>query len=162
MFKPINKKRQYYFNGVIEEEALLQFAQTLISRKFKKYKKVDSPDKIKSYLVHRLALLEHEVFCVLFLNNQHQWIAFEEMFQGTINGTSVYTREIIKRGLQLNAAAVILVHNHPSGLTEISRQDEALTKNIVNALDLVDIRVVDHCIVAGTQVISFVEQHYLP
>ncbi len=108
-----------------------------------------SPAAVRTYLRLLMARLEHEVFVVLFLDSQNRVIASEEMFRGTLTQTSVYPREVVKRALELNAAAVILAHNHPSGSVEPSRADEALTQTLRASLALVDARVLDHFIVAG-------------
>jgi DNA repair protein RadC len=97
-----------------------------------------------------LAGHDHEIFAVLFLNNRHQVLSYQELFRGTIDGTSVYPREVVKEALTKNAAAVILVHNHPSGVTEPSQADEHITRRLKAALELVDIRVIDHLIVGKT------------
>jgi DNA repair protein RadC len=102
--------------------------------------------------------MEREVFGCLFLDNRHRLIALEEMFLGTIDGASVHPREVVKRALKLNAAAVILAHNHPSGVAEPSQADELITARIRDALALVDIRVLDHLVVGGTTVTSFAER----
>ena len=108
-----------------------------------------SPEAVRSYLRVTLAKRDHEVFMVLFMDAQNRVIESEEMFRGTLTQTSVYPREVVKRALELNAAAVILSHNHPSGVAEPSRADEALTQTLRAALALVDVRVLDHFIVAG-------------
>ncbi len=122
-----------------------------------------SPAAVRTYLRLMLARLEHEVFVVLFLDAQNRVIASEEMFRGTLTQTSVYPREVVKRTLELNAAAVILAHNHPSGLAEPSRADEALTQTLRASLALIDARVLDHFIVAGNgnSILSFAERGLL-
>ena len=122
---------------------------------------VTSPEDTRRYLRLQLAEREAEVFCVLFLTNRHRVIAFEEMFRGTIDGASVHPREVVKQALRLNAAAVILAHNHPSGVAEPSRADEAITRRLRDALALVDIRVLDHLIVGGCEITSFAERGLL-
>ena len=102
----------------------------------------------------QIGVLEHEVFCVVFLDAQHWLIALKEMFRGTVTQTSVYPREVVKESLALNAAAVILAHNHPSGAAEPSRADEFLTQTLKTALALVDVRVLDHLVVAGADTVS--------
>jgi DNA repair protein RadC len=103
----------------------------------------------------------HEVFVVVFLDAQHRVVASEELFRGTLTQTSVYPREVVKRALHHNAAAVILAHNHPSGVAEPSRADEALTAALKQALGLVDVRVLDHFVVAGDGALSFAERGLL-
>lgn len=116
---------------------------------------------MRDYLRIMLAQREHEVFMVLFLDAQNRVIAPEEMFRGTLTQTSVYPREVVKRALSLNAAAVILAHNHPSGVAEPSRADEFLTQSLRSALALVDIRVLDHIVIAGSNATSFAERGLL-
>ena len=117
-----------------------------------------SPRSASDYLVVHYAGQEREVFGVMFLDNRHRLIALEEMFLGTVDGASVHPREVVKRALRLNAAAVILAHNHPSGVAEPSQADELITARLRDALALVDIRVLDHLVVGGTSVTSFVER----
>ena len=120
-----------------------------------------SPQAVRDYLRTRLACLPHEVFACMFLDSQNRLIACEEMFRGTLAQTSVYPREVVKAALAQNAAAVIFAHNHPSGVAEPSRADELLTTALKQALGLVDIRTLDHMIVAGSQVLSFAERGLL-
>lgn len=115
----------------------------------------------RDYLRTRLAGLEHEVFGVLFLDNRHRVLAFEELFRGTLNGTAVYPREVVKRALAHNAAAVIFVHNHPSGDPEPSRADELLTQRLKEALSFLEIRVLDHLVVGHEGCVSFSERGLL-
>ncbi|NOX42705.1 MAG: hypothetical protein GXP19_03095, partial [Gammaproteobacteria bacterium] len=104
---------------------------------------------------------EHEVFGCLYLDNRHSVIRFEALFRGTIDGASVHTREVVKQALKYNAAAVIFTHNHPSGIAEPSSADEALTRRLIDALKLVDIRVLDHIIVGNGCSFSFAERGLL-
>lgn len=108
---------------------------------------IRSPADTEAFLTARLRDLPHELFCCLYLDNRHRIICFEELFRGTIDGTSVYPREVVKQSLSVNAAAIILAHNHPSGVTEPSQADERITRRIKAALDLVDIRLLDHLII---------------
>lgn len=108
---------------------------------------IRSPADTEAFLRARLRDLPHELFCCLFLDNRHRVLQFVEMFRGTIDGTSVYPREVVKEALSVNAAAVILAHNHPSGVAEPSQADEQITRRLKAALDLVDIRLLDHLIV---------------
>lgn len=117
----------------------------------------DSPVAVRDYLKLTIAAKAHEVFLALFLDAQHRLLAAEELFRGTLAQTSVYPREVVKRALEVNAAAVVFAHNHPSGLAEPSRADELLTGALRSALELVDIRTLDHFIVAGSRVYSFSE-----
>ena len=117
--------------------------------------------KAQEWLILNMAGLEREEFRVLYLNNQNQLIAGETLFTGTINRTEVHPREVIKRALYHNAAAVVLAHNHPSGEVTPSKADRLITERLVQALGLVDIRVPDHLIVGGNQVFSFAEHGLL-
>ena len=108
---------------------------------------IRSPADTEAFLAARLRDLPHELFCCLYLDNRHRIIHFEELFRGTIDGTSVYPREVVKQSLAVNAAAIILAHNHPSGVAEPSQADERITRRIKAALELVDIRLLDHLII---------------
>ena len=108
---------------------------------------IRSPADTEAFLTARLRDLPHELFCCLYLDNRHRIIHFEELFRGTIDGTSVYPREVVKQALSVNAAAIILAHNHPSGVAEPSQADERITRRIKAALELVDIRLLDHLII---------------
>ena len=116
-----------------------------------------SPQASKDYVKLQLATYEHEVFACLFLDNKHRVIAFEKLFRGTIDSSSVYPREVVKASLSHNAAAVIFAHNHPSGVAEPSQADVNITNRLKDALTLIDVRVLDHLIV-GEEVISFAER----
>ena len=119
---------------------------------------IESPAEVRSYLRLKLAGLEHEAFGVLWLDAQHRVMSCEELFTGTLTQTSVYPREVVKRALQVNAAAVILYHNHPSGIPEPSAADEKLTQQLKTACALVDVRVLDHIIVAAGGTVSLAER----
>ncbi len=117
-----------------------------------------SPADTRRFLAAHLRDYPHEVFACLFLDNRHRVIKFQELFHGTVNGASVYPREIVKWALSHNATAVIFAHNHPSGVTEPSRADQVLTKRLAEALSLVEVRVLDHFIVGDGEVFSFAER----
>ena len=119
---------------------------------------LQNPNAVRDYLAVHYAGQEREIFGCLFLDNRHRLMTLEEMFAGTIDGASVHPREVVKRALRLNAAAVILAHNHPSGVAEPSQADELITVRLRDALALVDIRVLDHLVVGGATVTSFVER----
>lgn len=108
---------------------------------------IRSPADTEAFLQARMRHLGHELFCCLYLDNRHRVLRFDEMFRGTIDGTSVYPREVVKEALAVNAAAVILAHNHPSGVAEPSQADERITRRLKSALELVDIRLLDHLII---------------
>ena len=116
-----------------------------------------SPESVRQYICLHLGVLPYEVFGVLFLDSQHRLIVFEQMFRGTLTQTSVYPREVVTRALEHCAASVVLTHNHPSGSTQPSRADQALTQTLKAALALVDVRVLDHFVVAGNQATSMAE-----
>ena len=105
--------------------------------------------------------LDHEVFCCLYLDNRHRVLRFDQLFRGTIDGTSVYPREVVKEALAVNAAAVILAHNHPSGVAEPSQADERITKRLKSALELVDIRLLDHLIIGDGEATSLASRGLL-
>ncbi|HEL5340005.1 TPA: DNA repair protein RadC [Stenotrophomonas maltophilia] len=142
-------------------DQILEAARRVVDRKMKRGHKFESPTHVKTYLMDKLGGFEHEVFAVLFLDNKHRLIEYVEMFRGTIDGAHVYPREIVKKMLQINAAAVILAHNHPSGGVDPSGADRAVTRRIQDALALIDARVLDHIIVAGNKAIAFAEERWL-
>lgn len=117
-----------------------------------------SPNDVKSYLTLQFADAVSESFRVLFLDSQHGLIACKELFKGTIDGAAVYPREVVRTAIELNAAAVILSHNHPSGVCEPSTADRHITKRITDALQLIDVRVLDHVVVGGADTVSFAER----
>jgi DNA repair protein RadC len=135
-------------------------AKELLAERFSRGQSLANPNDSSNYLISRLAEREHEVFAVLFLD-RHRVISFDEMFTGTIDGASVHPREVVKRALRHNAAAVILAHNHPSGMPEPSRADISLTRRLTEALMLVDVRILDHIVVGGTETASFAERGLL-
>jgi DNA repair protein RadC len=115
---------------------------------------ITSPADTEAFLRARLGHLPHEVFGCLFLDNRHRVLGFDELFRGTIDGTSVYPREVVKEALSVNAAAVILAHNHPSGVAEPSQADERITRRLKSALELVDIRLLDHLVIGHGRAVS--------
>ena len=140
-------------NGIyrsVSRDTLIESARQCILDRFQSGFKISGPACAEEYVQTMLSDREHEIFAVLFLDNRHQVIDYQEMFRGTVDGTSVYPREVVKEALARNAAAVLLVHNHPSGIAEPSSADQAITRRLKSALDLVDIRVIDHLIVGQT------------
>jgi len=115
----------------------------------------------KQFCRLKIGTAKDEYFCCLFLDNQHRLLVFEHLFRGTVSAASVYPRVIVRRALELNAAAVILSHNHPSGMTEASRADTEITTRLVHALELIDVRVLDHIIVGSESALSMAEQGLL-
>ena len=141
--------------------AVMEMARRALAQQLQEAPAFDSPQRVKDYLALQLGGRSHEVFAVLFLDAQHRLLCLEEMFRGTLNQTSVYPREVVKRALALNAAAVVLAHNHPSGVAEPSRADEFLTQTLKSALQLVDVRVLDHVVVGAGQAVSMAERGLL-
>lgn len=128
-------------------KALPELARRYFAESLPAGETIRSPADTESFLKARMQHLDHEVFCCLYLDNRHRVLRFDELFRGTIDGTSVYPREVVKEALAVNAAAVILAHNHPSGVAEPSQADERITRRLKSALDLVDIRLLDHLII---------------
>jgi len=139
-------------------QAALEIARRTLREKLDSGAALSAPGAVRDYLRLTLHGRPHEVFIVVFLDAQHRVTASEELFRGTLTQTSVYPREVVKRALHHNAAAVIFAHNHPSGVAEPSRADEALTVALKQALALVDVRVLDHFVVAGDGALSFAER----
>jgi len=142
-------------------EEVLQHARRVLAHRVRRGAAMCSPQVVKDFLRLQIGSLEHEMFMVLFLDAQNRLISTREMFRGTVTQTSVYPREIVKEALKANAAGVFLAHNHPSGVAEPSRADEFLTQTLKAALALVDVRVLDHLIVGGGDVVSFAERGLL-
>ncbi|HCB42334.1 MAG TPA: DNA repair protein RadC [Pseudomonas sp.] len=140
---------------------ILEVARQVIDQKVQRGTAFTSPNTVKDYLRTKLVGFEHEVFAALFLDSQHRLIEYTELFRGTIDGASVYPREVVKEALKLNAAAVIFAHNHPSGNPEPSRADETITSRLKDALALVDVRALDHVVVGGMDTVSFAERGLL-
>ncbi len=141
------------------EQSVLNHAHQILESRIKEQDShyFTNPDLVKDFVTLHFAKFEREVFSVLFLNSQHRLIKIEDMFFGSIDTASVYPREVVKRALELNSAAVIFSHNHPSGVGEPSHSDEKITKRLVEALLLMNIRVLDHLVV-GDSVVSFAER----
>jgi DNA repair protein RadC len=144
-----------------EVAAVLEIARRVLAQQLSEQPLFESPQTVKDYLALHLRPLAHEAFAVLFLDTRHRLLQLEVMFRGTLAHTSVHPREIVKRALALNAAAVVLAHNHPSGAAEPSRADELVTQSVRAALQLVDVRVLDHLVVGSGSVLSFAERGLL-
>lgn len=144
-----------------ELQAALELGHRHLAASLSRDDVMGSPEATRRYLAHHLRGRRREVFCVLFLDSQHRLIAFEELFQGTLDSCSVHPRQVVERALALNAAAVILAHNHPSGVTEPSAADRAITERLREALGLVEIRVLDHFVVGEGRAASFAERGWL-
>lgn len=145
-----------------EEDAIIAHALAILESRLRKAgKEFTSPKAVMDFLSLRLAHLEHEVFAVMFLDSQHRLLAIEEMFRGTLTQANVHPREVVKRALALNAGAVVLSHNHPSGVAEPSRADERITATLRDALKLVDVRVLDHIVVGHGHCVSMAEKGFI-
>lgn len=139
---------------------VLEKAAEILARQFSQVEHINSPQVTKDYLACKLAGNKREVFAMLLLDNRHRLIEYRELFYGTIDSASVHPREIVRTVIEVNAACVILAHNHPSGDTEPSVSDKKITQRIVDALALIDVRVLDH-IVIGNEAFSFAENNLL-
>ena len=142
----------------VQLQAIFEMSRRALSEQLQQRDVFTSPQAVRDYLVLKLGSLTKEVFLVLFLDTQNRLLASEEMFSGSLSETSVYPREVVKRALHHNAASVIFAHNHPSGIAQQSQADELITKQLKQALALVDVRVLDHFIVAGNNTLSFSER----
>ncbi|MFL0797316.1 MAG: DNA repair protein RadC [Cellvibrionaceae bacterium] len=164
-FKRAAAKKEYSPNHPVPEhvcdEQILYWAKSILGTRLKRSNYLTSPDTTRDFLKVCMGNLEREVFSVILLDSQHGILAFEELFQGTVDAAAVYPREIVKAALAKNASAVILSHNHPSGSPEPSRADIDITNRIHEALKTVDIRLLDHLLVCGDDISSFAEQGLL-
>jgi DNA repair protein RadC len=145
----------------VQLQAVLEMSRRYLYEQLEHKDVLQSADAAKRFVRARLKAYEYEVFACLFLDAQHQLICFEELFQGSLQQAPVFPREIARKALKLNAAAVILCHNHPSGVAEPSLADKSITEQIQQALALLDIKVLDHLLVAGCEVLSFAERGLL-
>lgn len=142
-------------------QAVLEMGRRHLWERLQRGEALGSPDDTRRYLTARLRHHGQEVFAALFLDNRHRVIAFEELFRGTIDAASVYPREVVRRALAHNAAALIVAHNHPSGVAEPSRADESLTRRLRDACALLDIRLLDHFVIGDGEAVSFAERGLL-
>ena len=145
----------------VEKQSVIALAMKVLAIKHRAGRSLTKPDETRSFLRLRLADCRNEVFGCLFLDNRNRIIAVRELFQGTIDGASIYPRVVVQRALELNAAAIVFFHNHPSGVAEPSNADEAITRRLKAALGLVDIRVLDHIVVSAGESVSFAERGLL-
>jgi DNA repair protein RadC len=145
----------------VQLQAVVEMARRALSEQIGERDALSSPRAVRDFLQLSLGGRPHEVFVALFLDAQNRLLGSEELFRGTLTQTSVYPREVVKTALRYNAAAVIFAHNHPSGVAEPSRADELLTQTLKQALSLVEIKTLDHFIVAGTRTVSFAERGLL-
>ncbi|MGX1923728.1 RadC family protein [Vibrio sp. NH-7] len=145
----------------VQLQAVLELTQRYLSETLQRGDALTSPEQTKLYLSGLLRDKQREEFYVLYLDNQHRVIVGESLFQGTIDAASVYPREVVKRALEHNAAALILAHNHPSGVAEPSQSDRRITRRISDALALVDVRILDHFVVGDGEIVSFAERGWI-
>ncbi len=143
------------------DQHIVERALEILEKRARSGSALTSPGAVRDYLRLAIAEKEHEVFVCVWLDAQHRVLKFEEVFRGTLTQTSVFPREIVKGALAANAAAVIFAHNHPSGVAQPSQADELLTRNLKDALALIDCKVLDHIIVAGQHALSFAERGLL-
>ena len=139
-------------------EEILTAARSVLARTVRRGASLESPRAVREYLSVTLGNRPYEVFGVIYVDNRHRLIEWQELFRGTLDGASVHPREVVKEALARNAAACILVHNHPSGVAEPSQADELITSRLKEALALVDIRTLDHLVVSGGELVSFAER----
>jgi DNA repair protein RadC len=143
------------------DDKVIEQALAILERRARSGSALTSPGAVRDYLRLAIAEREHEVFVCVFLDSQHRVIRTDELFRGTLGQTSVYPREVVKAALSANAAAVIFAHNHPSGVAQPSQADELLTRTLKDSLALIDVKVLDHFIVAGNHSLSFAERGLL-
>lgn len=145
----------------VEKQSVITLAMKVLAIKHRAGRSLSKPEETRNYLRLRLADYCNEVFGCLFLDNQHRVIAVRELFQGTIGGASVHPRVVVQQAMEVNAAAMVFFHNHPSGVAEPSHADEAITRRLKDALALVDVRVLDHFVVSAGESVSFAERGLL-
>ncbi|MFW1678402.1 RadC family protein [Pontibacter sp. JAM-7] len=145
----------------VQLQAVLEMARRHLAAGLMRESALNSPHDVRCYLSSRLRHQLREVFACLFLDNRHRVIEYEELFQGTLTAAAVYPREIARRALHLNAAAVILAHNHPSGVAEPSQADQQITRDVTAALQMLEVKVLDHMVVGDGEVVSMAEQGLL-
>ena len=142
-------------------QAVLEMSRRHLAERLRRDSALESPQAVRDYLKSLLRHEPHEVFGCLFLDSKHRMLAFEVLFRGSIDSASVYPRQVVKRALAHNAAAVIFCHNHPSGITDPSQADRTLTKRLTEALDLIEVRVLDHFIIGDGEPLSMVEYGWM-
>lgn len=145
----------------VQLQAAMEMARRQLLETVSRGSVLDSPQQTRNYLAMQLRDYPHEVFACLFLDNRHRVIHYEELFRGTINGASVHPREVVKQALVHNAAAIIFAHNHPSGIAEPSLSDREITRRLIEALKLIDVRVLDHLVIGDGEMVSFAERGWV-
>lgn len=151
----------YTFNGPMSETEILAAAEDILARRLERAGSLTSPRDTADFLRMRIGHLQHEEFHVVYLDNRHRVLGVEKLFNGTVDGASVHPREVVKAALRANACAVILAHNHPSGVPEPSAADRQITQALKEALALIEVRVLDHVVVGATSSVSFAERGLL-
>ncbi|MCU7867427.1 MAG: DNA repair protein RadC [Candidatus Thiodiazotropha sp. (ex Lucinoma borealis)] len=159
--QPDRRPIPHYIAEAFTDDEIISSAKLILRERFKRGIEITNPTTSKDYVHLELAEHEQEVFACIFLDNRHRVILFEKLFFGTLADANVHPREVVKRTLELNAGAVILAHNHPSGIAEPSIADRSITKRLQNALELIDVRVLDHIVVGAEEVVSFAERGLL-
>lgn len=152
---------KFLLSEPVSKAEMYQLMLDILEKDYFRPDQITSPELTRRFLQVKLSKFEHEVFSIVFMDSQHQVIAYEELFRGTIDAASIYPREVVKRCLHHNVAAVILAHCHPSGLPEPSAADIKITKRLIEALGLIDVRVLDHIIVGGANSVSMAERGLL-
>ncbi|MEE9383203.1 MAG: DNA repair protein RadC [Nannocystaceae bacterium] len=143
-------------------DTIIEAAHAILQKRLREPgRAITNPGDTRRFVALELAEEKAEIFSAIWLDNRHRLIAFERMFNGTVNGASVHPRELVRRAIELNAAAVIVAHNHPSGEAEPSAADRAITKRLQDAFQLIDVRVLDHIVVGGVDTVSFAERDWL-
>lgn len=145
----------------VQLQAVLEMSRRYLASSLKKSSALENPEQVKALLSSKLRHNNREVFACLFLDNKHRVIQYENLFWGTINAAAVYPREVVAKALEYNAGAVILAHNHPSGVAEPSDADRQITQRLQDALGLVDVRVIDHMVIGDGEIVSFAERGIL-
>jgi DNA repair protein RadC len=160
-FQAAERPEEYLVTRPVTLDEVFEFVRRELEKRFSRENALTCPADTKRYLIAQLAREESEVFAALFLDTRHRPIAFDRLFFGTLDGCSVHPREVVKRALRHNAAAVIFSHNHPSGAPEPSPADQTITTRLKDALAMVEVRVLDHIIVGGAETMSFAERGML-
>ncbi|MHA7878783.1 MAG: RadC family protein [Saccharospirillum sp.] len=145
----------------VQLQAVLEMSRRYLLDDLQSGPSLTSPGDTRQFLLAQMRGLQHEVFACIWLDNQHRVLSYEPLFTGTIDGAAVYPREVVRTALKHNAAAVILAHNHPSGVAEPSQADRQITDRLVNSLSTIDVRVLDHMVVGSGMVVSFAERGWL-
>jgi DNA repair protein RadC len=160
-FRAADRPGEYHVIRPVTVEELFSFTRERLEERFRRSDFLTSPQDTKRFLTLHLTEKEQEVFASVFLDNRHRVLAFEELFRGTIDGCSVHPREVVRRTIHHNAAALVFAHNHPSGVAEPSQADQMLTQRLKKALELIDARILDHIVIGGAEAVSFAERGIL-